>query len=783
MYDLIFISETWFTQISASQLDNYSLVKKNRISHGGGVAIYIKRDLVVNEVSDRHLREILNNSNSEQIWCEIKIGNEIVLIGCVYKPPLSNINDINKTIILAKQAVDRKAYSCMLLAGDFNFPEIKWHDDDRIELLSGQNSAASVFLDTLANHNLEQLVDFSTFEASIGKAKNILDLIITDLSTRVINLSSSLPLGNSSQGHRILSWDYVVLSKNETTFSNKKYDFNKGDYINFATLIREYRKLRSQVQKACKRCVRVFEAQLASDKSNPKRVYAYAKAQQNVHVSISAISNAKGETLTEGIHIANRLNEHFKSVFVDDSKSSQLPIFERRHYQEDLGDITINFEATLAYLKGLNPNKSIGTDNISPKVLKECAAQMTYPLTLLYNKALSEDSTPTAWKQSHVTPLFKKGSRLDAANYRPVSITSAPCKVMEKIIREQITKYLEKTSSISHNQHGFMSKKGCTSNLLESVDYITKALSKRNFVDIAFLDFAKAFDKVSHRRLLHKLKAYGINGNVLKWIESFLISRKQRTVLVHKIYADDTKLLQEIRPEFHDADCLILQNDLNIVTEWSKEWLMELNVQKCKVMHLGYGNSNHEYVMNDGNASLTLEATDIERDLDQVEVWSKLYTTYVRPHLEFAIPVWCPYLKGDIKEIEKIQRKATKVPHDLIGLPYAERCRRLNFIILETRTRRGDLIQQFKLENGFESINWHNPPIRRSSSNVLMREFTYNNARHNFFTNRIVNDWNNLPSACKKVPIVNAFKNRIDKYFFSPAANSTSFTEDELHVY
>ncbi|XP_065675658.1 uncharacterized protein LOC136091872 [Hydra vulgaris] len=691
MYDLIFISETWFTEISASQLNNYSLVKKNRISHGGDVAIYIKRDLVVNEVSDRHLRDILNNSNSEQIWCEIKIGNEIVLIGCVYRPPLSNINDINKTIILAKQAVDRKAYSCMLLAGDFNFPEIKWHDDDRIELLSGQNIAASVFLDTLANHNLEQLVDFSTFEASIGKAKNILDLIITDLSTRVINLSSSLPLGNSSQGHRILSWDYVVLSKNETTFSNKKYDFNKGDYINFgkkimetnwkqlfenkntnkcyelfcnkynklskqfiplkkvhttrnapwmnkevlamikqkkqlgnylsatnwrsATLIREYRKLRSQVQKACKRRVRVFEAQLASDKSNPKRVYAYAKAQQNVHVSISAISNAKGETLTEGIHIANRLNEHFKSVFVDDSKSSQLPIFERRHYQEDLGDITINFEATLAYLKGLNPNKSIGADNISPKVLKECAAQMTYPLTLLYNKALSEGSTPTAWKQSHVTPLFKKGSRLDAANYRPVSITSAPCKVMEKIIREQITKYLEKTSTISHNQHGFMSKKGCTSNLLESVDYITKALSKRNFVDIAFLDFAKAFDKVSHRRLLHKLKAYGINGNVLKWIESFLISRKQRTVLVHKIYADDTKLLQEIRPEFHDADCLILQNDLNIVTEWSKEWLMELNVQKCKVMHLGYGNSNHEYVMHDGNASLTLEATDIERDL------------------------------------------------------------------------------------------------------------------------------------------------------------------------
>ncbi|XP_065658748.1 uncharacterized protein LOC136083276 [Hydra vulgaris] len=185
-----------------------------------------------------------------------------------------------------------------------------------------------------------------------------------------------------------------------------------------------------------------------------------------------AISDAKGETTTEGIHIANRLNEHFKSVFVDDSKSSQLPIFERRPYQEDLGDNIIDFKATLAYLKGLNPNKSIGADIISPKVLKECATRMTYSLTLLYNKALSEGSTPTASKQLHVTLLFKKGSRLDTSNYRPVSITSVLCIVMEKIIREQITKYLEKTSCISHNQHGFMSKKGCTSNLLERVDYI-----------------------------------------------------------------------------------------------------------------------------------------------------------------------------------------------------------------------------------------------------------------------------------------------------------------------
>ncbi|XP_047129536.1 uncharacterized protein LOC124809470 [Hydra vulgaris] len=164
---------------------------------------------------------------------------------------------------------------------------------------------------------------------------------------------------------------------------------------------------------------------------------------------------------------------------------------------------------------------------------------------------------------------------------------------MEKIIREHITKYLEKTSCISNNQHGFMSKKGCTSNLLESVDYITKSLSKRNVLS-----------EVPQVFVLDPTLFIIYINNLTDNLKS-----------VYKIHADDIKMLLEIRPEFHDAGCLILQKSLIIVSEWSKEWLMKLNVAKCKVMHLDHGNINHEYVMNDGNTSLIIAATDIERDL------------------------------------------------------------------------------------------------------------------------------------------------------------------------
>lgn len=106
-------------------------------------------------------------------------------------------------------------------------------------------------------------------------------------------------------------------------------------------------------------------------------------------------------------------------------------------------------------------------------------------------------------------------------NYRPVSLTSIPCKVIEKIVRKKCEDYLYTNNLICDNQNGFVRNKSCTTNLLETLDYISSIIESKSAVDMIYLDFAKAFDTVPHKRLLVKLEAYGIKGKLLKWIEAF----------------------------------------------------------------------------------------------------------------------------------------------------------------------------------------------------------------------------------------------------------------------
>ena len=183
----------------------------------------------------------------------------------------------------------------------------------------------------------------------------------------------------------------------------------------------------------------------------------------------------------------------------------------------------------LKHLNSLNCAKSPGPDGIHSRVLKELAVPLSKILNSLFIKA--EGVLPTQWKDAHVVALFKKGSKRNPNNYRPVSLTAICCKILEKIIRDEIVKFMEEQGFLRSDQHGFRGGCSCASQLLEVMELWTKWLDMGLPWDTIYTDFSKAFDSVPHQRLLTKIQSYGIQGNILNWIKDFLHNRRQRVVL------------------------------------------------------------------------------------------------------------------------------------------------------------------------------------------------------------------------------------------------------------
>ena len=171
---------------------------------------------------------------------------------------------------------------------------------------------------------------------------------------------------------------------------------------------------------------------------------------------------------TEGVLMAEELNMHFSSVFTREDTSS-LPVPETKFNGtegERLGQLVITPEVLANKINNMKDNKSPGIDRIAPKILKETVEQISKPLAHVFNMSLREGIVPLEWKEANIIPLFKKGSRNKSVNYRPVSLTSVICKLLESIIRDHIMDFLIKHKLINSSQHGFLKSKSCLTNLL-----------------------------------------------------------------------------------------------------------------------------------------------------------------------------------------------------------------------------------------------------------------------------------------------------------------------------
>ena len=263
--------------------------------------------------------------------------------------------------------------------------------------------------------------------------------------------------------------------------------------------------------------------------SNSKKFWSYIKSMRQDTVGVAPLKNKDGFLQSSSAQKAEILNHQFHTAFTKEDVVS-MPDMGDSPYRA-MSEIHIAERGVLKLLQNLKADKATGPDSIPAYILKSAATEIAPLLTKLFQVSIDSGLVPNDWRQAHVVPIFKKGERHIAANYRPVSLTSITCKILEHIIHSSIMEHFDANKILTDAQHGFRKRRSCETHLIVTVHEIAKLLAENNQVDVILLDFSKAFDKVPHTRLLKKLDFYGVRNNTLKWIQSFLTGRQQRVAL------------------------------------------------------------------------------------------------------------------------------------------------------------------------------------------------------------------------------------------------------------
>ena len=823
--DIIAITESWtHCTIPNSYLNipNYYIAarhdRKDTLNgRGGGILIYVK-DCVKSYETTNHC-DFNQYASIEIIFSKNNSLSQYV----VYRSPNST-RDNNEQLIDVLRTVKNPA----VVVGDFNYPSADWNTlqgctDSQmlIDLVQDRFWTQSVSFPTHKSGNILDLVFAETGtingvhdDGQLGSSDHSVLMIETNqlfsgnmgrnvrLNYRKADFDKLRKLFKDCNWRQVLGGDdvnvcwihfmevYNTVVGQCIPFYHAKCRKNppwmNRDLLNLvkqkqklwkkcknnpcAQNWNDFKTLSGNLKKRIRKAKLNFEKMIAKNsKQNPKAFYAYIGGKRLNRTGVGPLQDVQGDIVTDDKIQAQMLNDYYGSVF----EMEQLPLPILPPINGPVLQSLEIYECTVKdEIQKLKRHSSPGPDGIANVVLLEACEELVRPLTILFRMSLQQSTVPDDWRIANVTPVHKAGNKKDVSNYRPISLTSTVSKILESIVKSAIMAHLLSNNLIRSSQHGFMAKKSCLTNLLHCMEEITKILDDGDVADVLYLDFAKAFDKVPHQRLICKMKSLNIAGEIIAWIQAWLSGHKQRVVLngqqsdlipvpcgvpqglvlgpplfvifIDDIdlciealsalllkFADDTKVVKRIRC---DTDKQELQSIVSNLHAWAERWQMYFNVNKCKVVHLGRNNPEHQYFMN----GVEIEAVDSERDLgiildhtgkpslqcakaaqkgNQVlgqllrsfqcrdkEVLTQLYKVFVRPHLEYAIQAWCPYTVKDIEVLEKVQKRMVRQITSLRGT-YEEKLAKIGLPTLQERRMRGDCIETFKMLNGFTRVN------------------------------------------------------------------------------
>ncbi len=706
--DLILLTETWLNnEINTSEItiNGYQVEPDLRIDRsdtaagiGGGLLVYSRQGTKIIPVK--------TNSTFNQ-HCNFKLMTKSgqLNVFLIYRPPST---DANNTAELCRLVENVEART--IIIGDFNLPGINW-DQERADskgrpLLEAATRAGLVQLVEGATHikgntldlvlcNLDEINGTVTNIGRLGNSDHVMLWVELGVGEALRGGETTRPRNWKGADYQRMreelakcNWmpqlEGESVDKAWTFFKSKVHELTeqfvpvlrqrepgRPRWMNgeISKLLRakrtawrkysrdggagsrqEYDNLSTLVKKTIRKAKARMEREIADRKEDNGKLFRnYVKSKTKLRQPVGPLKDNQGKTISEPLEMAHELNAFFSSVF---SKEDRANIPEKESETASrLDRVVVTEQAIRDKILKLKPDSAAGPDCIHPRFLRETVNEICKPLKIIFEKSLRERKCPQDWKSAVVTPIYKKGPKSQPNNYRPVSLTSVPCKLLESIIKDHIMQHLDNNGLIRDTQHGFMKGRSCTTNLVTFFDKVSAAVDRGDPVDIFYLDFAKAFDKVPRERLLVKIAAKGVAGEVLGWLRDWLTGRTQvvsvmgeksqqsdvesgvpqGTVLGPPLFnifiddldeaaelieflskfADDTKGMKIVRT---DQDREVLQQTLDRLYAWAEQWGMVFNLEKCKIMHVGRNNPKFKYSM----GGVELAETEEEKDVGVV---------------------------------------------------------------------------------------------------------------------------------------------------------------------